>query len=279
MRATVSFGILFGTAMVIAGGCVSQDRYDTIQTAHRTLTEENIILSDKLESQEANTRLLQQRLENASAQMEQVEAQNKQLLGEVGVMQGNYATLEKQLNSMEFILPAEVNVQLVQFAEQYPGLLSYDQQRGMVQFASDLTFDLGSAQLKPQAQESLQKLAGILNDALIAKYEVKIVGHTDSVPIVNPGTRENHPTNMHLSVHRAISVADALTSANIDPRRIEVAGYGPHRPIVAEGPGGAAQNRRVEIYLVRMTAPIDDAPAADAPSAADAAEDTIEPNK
>ena len=60
---------------------------------------------------------------------------------------------------------------------------------------------------------------------------------------------------MHLSVSRAISVRSALTPAGIDETRIQVAGYGEFRPITTNGAKGAAENRRVELFLFPMTEP------------------------
>ena len=125
----------------------------------------------------------------------------------------------------------------------------------MIRFASDLTFDLGSVALKPAAAATIATLADVLNTAEAAILEVQVVGHTDNVPIGKPSTRQQHPTNVHLSVHRAISVRKALTAAGIDPARLQVAGYGEFRPIVANGKKGAAENRRVELFLSPITDP------------------------
>jgi chemotaxis protein MotB len=90
--------------------------------------------------------------------------------------------------------------------------------------------------------------------------EVRIVGHTDDVPIGKPQTRELHPTNVHLSVHRSISVRSALVSAGVEPVRIQVAGYGEYRPVIENRPGGTPENRRVEVYLTPMPTGIAAAP-------------------
>jgi chemotaxis protein MotB len=138
-------------------------------------------------------------------------------------------------------------------AAQYPNLLTFDPERGMLRFASDFTFALGSADLSASAQTSLAQLATILNTGTAANFEVRIVGHTDNVPISNPSTRAKHPTNWHLSAHRSISVGSALISDGIAPTRVQVAGCGEYRPIVSNpAKGGAAANRRVEIFLVPM---------------------------
>ncbi len=137
-------------------------------------------------------------------------------------------------------------------ASAYPNLLSFDASTGMLRFASDFTFDLGSAELKPNAAATIATLADILNAEQASPFELRIIGHTDNVPIERPATRQRHPTNMHLSVHRAISVRKALAGAGVEPARIQVAGYGEFRPIVPNGPKGAAENRRVDLILIPM---------------------------
>ena len=82
--------------------------------------------------------------------------------------------------------------------------------------------------------------------------EVRVVGHTDNVPIRRSSTAAQHPTNIHLSAHRSISVRDALVGDGIDANRFMVAGYGEFRPIAANGARGSEMNRRVELFLVPM---------------------------
>jgi chemotaxis protein MotB len=255
MRSMMIVGACCVAGLSVATGCstVSQDKYDNLLTSYRTLQEDNVTVREKLEQSDSANRLLQQRLAEAGGQLNNLEASNQSLRGDIDRMQGDYANLQAMIDGIEIgPLPSEVSIALQRLADQYPGLLTFDPSLGMVRFSSDLTFALGSADLNAQATQSIQALANILNDPAVANFEVKLVGHTDSVPIRNAGTRAKHPTNTHLSVHRAISVGDALIASNVDPRRVQVAGYGPHRPIVAEGPGGAAENRRVEMWLLPM---------------------------
>jgi chemotaxis protein MotB len=86
--------------------------------------------------------------------------------------------------------------------------------------------------LKPDAVSTLSQLATILNQGKATSLEVRVVGHTDSVPVSNPATRAKHPNNVYLSAHRAISVRDALTQAGVEPVRVQVAGDGEFRPSV-----------------------------------------------
>jgi chemotaxis protein MotB len=149
-------------------------------------------------------------------------------------------------------LPPDIEADLQRLASEYPQLMTFDARRGMLRFSSDFSFALGSTELSQDAMTTLDVLADILNKSSAAGLEVRVVGHTDNVPIGKPETRQKHPTNLHLSVHRAIAVQDALVDQGVAATRIQVAGYGEYRPIVANGPKGAQANRRVEIFLAPM---------------------------
>ena len=83
-------------------------------------------------------------------------------------------------------------------------------------------------------------------------FDVLIVGHTDDIPIKKPDTLLKHPSNWHLSAHRAISVERILAAAGMLETRLSVMGMGQFRPIApnASGQKGNPMNRRVEIYIV-----------------------------
>jgi chemotaxis protein MotB len=160
--------------------------------------------------------------------------------------------MQKRLLLGGAALPVELNTLLEDFAKQRPDLVTFDANRGVVKFKSDLLFELGSDKVAASAVEAVKALCGILNTEEGKKFDVIIAGHTDDVRIAIEATREKHPTNWHLSVHRAISVLDIMVSNNIDPTRLSVRGFGEYRPTVPNLPGkkGNPQNRRVEIYIV-----------------------------
>jgi chemotaxis protein MotB len=91
-----------------------------------------------------------------------------------------------------------------------------------------------------------------MNSKEAKAFDVVIAGHTDDVPIKKPATREKHPTNWHLSVHRSIAVLNIMTANNMDPTRVSVRGFGEYRPVAPNKPDkkGNAENRRVELYIV-----------------------------
>ena len=137
-----------------------------------------------------------------------------------------------------------------ELAEKYPNF-EFDPATGVSKFHSDILFSSGSAKIKRSAQPLLEEFASIMNDADAGRLNILIVGHTDDKPIGKPHTREEHPTNGHLSTNRGHSVRMALGLAGIDDGRMGVAGYGPHQPVVANHDEDARQqNRRVEIFVL-----------------------------
>ncbi len=100
-------------------------------------------------------------------------------------------------------------------------------------------------------------LAGILDHPLIVKNEVRIVGHTDDVPIRQSATMVMSPTNWYLSTNRAQAVREVLTADGVGDTRMQAAGWGETRPIAPNAPGhkGNEKNRRVEIYILPTDVP------------------------
>jgi outer membrane protein OmpA-like peptidoglycan-associated protein len=109
-----------------------------------------------------------------------------------------------------------------------------------ITFSSGILFDIDQADLKNQSQTELAKLSGILNK--YADTNIMLAGHTDST------CSEEH--NLGLSRRRARSVADFLTTQNVDPARFAVEGYGKSDPIASnDTSAGRAENRRVEVAI------------------------------
>ena len=105
---------------------------------------------------------------------------------------------------------------------------------------SDISFDTGRADIKSNLRPILDQFAnGLANQPSL---EVQVVGHTD-----NTGSRA---INDPLSLQRAQSARNYLTSRGIDPARIMIAGRGESQPVADNGSeSGRARNRRVEVFL------------------------------
>ena len=105
---------------------------------------------------------------------------------------------------------------------------------------SDISFDTGRADIKPNLRPILDQFAnGLANQPSL---EVQVVGHTD-----NTGS---NAVNDPLSLQRAQAARNYLTARGVDPNRIAIAGRGEHQPVADNGTdAGRARNRRVEIFL------------------------------
>ncbi len=252
---TFSTIAIFASLPFLGMGCVPQDKYDQLLMARRTDQEALKRAEDEREAALAKKATAMADYNRVNQAFGTLESQYNELNDLVTGLEDENRKYLGRISSLEIgPLPADVESALHLIAAEFPEVLSFDSRRGMLRFSSDFTFALGSAALREEARKTVTRLAGILKSDSAKGFEVRIIGHTDSVPIRRADTKRNHPTNVHLSVHRAISVRDALTTAGLDPVRIQVAGYGPYRPLVPNRKGGVAENRRVEVYLVPMPA-------------------------
>lgn len=117
-------------------------------------------------------------------------------------------------------------------------------------FQSEVFFDSGRADLKPDGRLELDKLAGVLLDLQKTIPEdlpwvLRVDGHTDVRPVTG-----FFKSNWDLSAARSISVVQYLISKGVPPPRLVAAGFGEFQPI---DPGNTEdayrRNRRIEFKL------------------------------
>lgn len=252
----IAVSVVMAGMLLAVAGCEEQ----RLRAANRSLGE-------RLDRSEAEKQQLKTESEQLSKQLDAKNlamAESDQKISGLEEANGNLTTALTDLKKMydELAakprtivinpLPPELNKALRDFAAANPEIADYDEKYGMVKFKSDLTFPPGSAVVNPQADETLAKLAKILNSPKAKKFAIYVAGHTDDMPIGKPSTRRMHPTNWYLSAHRAVGVEKVLQKAGIAPNRIAVMGFGEYHPIA---PNKASQkgnkaNRRVEIWIV-----------------------------
>jgi chemotaxis protein MotB len=253
---------LLAAVPLVASGCVPQDKYDQLLMANRSLQEQIVTLEDERDSCRASLDSIRQQLSLSGDELDRLRSNTGRLGSDFDSMEKNYRELLARVAGLPIgALPEDLTARLDALAKAHPSVLTFDPRLGMLRFASDFTFDLGSAELKSEAQQTIRMLAEILNSADGQDFEVRVVGHTDNVRI-SAGTAQRHPTNMHLAAHRAISVRDALVAGGVSAARFQIAGYGEFRPVVANGPRGATENRRVEIFLAPMPLAMEPPPSA-----------------
>jgi chemotaxis protein MotB len=119
-------------------------------------------------------------------------------------------------------------------------------------FQSEVLFPSGSADLNPDGQAEMVKLATALVD--LSKeippeinWVLRVDGHTDNVPLSHTG---RYADNWELSSGRAIEVVKFLIGHGVPADRLVAAGFGEFQPIApGDTPEARATNRRIELKL------------------------------
>ena len=115
----------------------------------------------------------------------------------------------------------------------------------LITLEDGVLFDFGKSDIRPDAAQTLSKLASVLNDAKVPAAH--IYGHTDSV--------SDEAFNQKLSEDRANAVSNQLKQNGVSAT-LDATGYGESKPVApnenpdgTDNPAGRALNRRVEIFI------------------------------
>ena len=118
---------------------------------------------------------------------------------------------------------------------------------------SEVFFKSGSAEIGKDGIIKVIEITKILKAITIKiptnlNWLIQVEGHTDNLPIAN----ETFPSNWELSTARAIAVAKIMMKNGISSDKINVAGYGEFRPLVANNTSiNREKNRRIELKLTQ----------------------------
>jgi chemotaxis protein MotB len=123
--------------------------------------------------------------------------------------------------------------------------LSLSQQGIVVSLKDRAYFESASDGVEPAAIESIGKIAAVIREL---PNDVRLEGHSDSLPIHNQKFRDN----WSLSAARSAAVLSLLESRfEIPSRRLAIAGYADNQPVSEnESVEGRARNRRVDIVIL-----------------------------
>jgi len=217
----------------------------------------NTVLGERNNQLESMIDLYKRQAEKAQQESNALSAlkngESKQIAALMQSLQAKKAIIADLMNRVgQTALPIDLSNALSKWAQDSGSdLVQYDDQTGMVRFKSDLVFNTGETSIKPDAVLQLKAFSQIMTMDSAKDFDVLVVGHTDNMPIKRAITKAKHPTNWHLSVHRAISVKDELENGKIGPQRLSVKGFGEYHPLEPnQGTKGNKANRRVEIFIV-----------------------------
>ena len=153
-------------------------------------------------------------------------------------------------------LSEDSTLRMKRLKEKYPDF-EFDPQTGVSKFSTDLLFNTGSDDIRPEALKVLSEFASIMNQSDAKHLNVLVSGHTDDRPVSKQATKDKHGDNMGLSAHRGLSVLRALRKSGINEGRMGVSGYGMHQPVEAnKNEASRSKNRRVEIYVLAPDASV-----------------------
>jgi len=253
--ARISCFLLICAAMIGFSGCVDEQKCKDLKLQNETQSKHIAELESQMLAAELNLEKAKRELEASSGRSgTDINALNQKITAleeDIAKKKSLIAMLQQQVVSGGVALPPELNTMLEDFAKD-KDLVTYDSNRGVVKFKSDLLFDAGSDRVADSAVTTLKALCDIVNSEQGRDFDIIIAGHTDDLPIAKSQTRELHPTNWHLSAHRAISVLNLMAENNVTHERMSIRGFGEYRPIAPnqDGKKGNPLNRRVEIYIV-----------------------------
>ena len=173
----------------------------------------------------------------AEEMVEKAEAERQRVLLEARTAEAEKAEREAIIARQE---AEDALAQVQQLSDQMKELEAQQTERGLVLTLSSVLFDVGKATLKPGSESMLRELTNFMSQ--YPERNVLIEGFTD-----NSGSRT---FNDDLSLNRAMTVRNALTSRGISMNRIQVRGYGEQYPVASNATAyGRQQNRRVEIII------------------------------
>lgn len=143
-------------------------------------------------------------------------------------------------------LPALAQLLAAEIAEGIV-IVTSDAQRVTVRIGNRGMFGSGSATVEPRFRDILRRIGEALRPE---PGSILVLGHSDNQPI----RTVRFPSNLALSDARARAAATLLAAANGNPARFTAEGRSDFEPIASNAtPEGRAENRRIEVVLLRGT--------------------------
>lgn len=203
----------------------------------------------------AEARLLSRQIELLGQQLEQVSAALALKQDEIQAQGATIADLGQRLNLALADKVAELSAFRSDFFGRMRSVLEGRQDVRVVGdrfvFQSELLFDSGSAELRPEGREQMARFAQTLRELIDQlpsdlPWILRVDGHTDKRPINTPQFR----SNWELSTARAIAVATFLIEQGVPANRIAATGFADNQPLDPRDSEDAyRRNRRIEMQI------------------------------
>lgn len=275
------------TALLALERTTKQDLEDNLANVQASLGEvedERSRLQLLLESGSGTSAEQQERLGELSGQLDEERQLSARALSQVELLNQQISALRRQIAALEDALDASesrdresqtkiadlgrrLNVALAQRVQELNRYRSdfFGRLREILSdrpdirivgdrfvFPSEVLFPSGAAELNPEGQDQMFKVA----DALIQigreipddiQWVLRVDGHTDNIPVSGTGRFQD---NWELSQARALAVVKYFIERGIPAERLVAAGFGEFQPLEdADTDEARAKNRRIELKL------------------------------
>ncbi|ETZ20772.1 MULTISPECIES: OmpA family protein [Pedobacter] len=255
-------------AAVVTQGCVSNKKYNDLQSSYDQLKEKTKDLNQKYQSGQqelsgttSRVKSLEEQIASEKANSASLQAALDKCLSSTSQGNVNISKLVDEINASNKYIQHLVNTKnksdslnLV-LTNNLTRSLSREEMRDVdvkvlkgvvyISLSDNMLYKSGSYEISDKAGETLSKIAKIIKD--YQGYDVLIEGNTDNVPI----SQTNIRNNWDLSALRASSVVQSLqNNYGVEPKRLTAGGRGEYNPIAGnDTPDGKARNRRTQIII------------------------------
>ena len=243
---------------LVLAGCVSKKKFDALQSEFDATRAQ---MTDRLSQETARATTLQEALDAETKKSAMLQGEVDRMDAKIAALLTDKSQLDASISDMQIALKdlearkAAADARIAEFKSllaKFQALIDAGRLkvkivngRMVVELASDILFDSGSAALSKDGKAALAEVAGIL--ASIADRSFQVEGHTDDVPIHT----DRFPSNWELGAARAITVVDALQAGGVPVSRLSAASYADNHPVQPNKTNeGRAANRRIEIVVV-----------------------------
>lgn len=267
----MKFSSLIPVILVAAGltqGCVSNKKYNDLQSNYDQLKEKTKDLNQKYQTSQqdlsgssSRVKSLEEQIASEKANSASLQAALDKCLSSTNQGNVNISKLVDEINASNKYIQHLVNTKNTSdslnlvLTNNLTRSLSREEMRDVdvkvlkgvvyISLSDNMLYKSGSYEISDKAGETLSKIAKIIKD--YQNYDVLIEGNTDNVPI----SQTNIRNNWDLSALRASSVVQSLqNNYGVDPKRLTAGGRGEYNPIAGnDSPDGKARNRRTQIII------------------------------
>jgi len=267
MKLKISIPILLITA-VLAQGCISNKKYQELQSTNSKLQQSNQELNSKLQASESDVsgsririKSLEEQIAAGKSNVAALQDALNKCLSSSSQGNVNISKLVDEINSSNKYIQQLVNAKNksdslnMVLTNNLTRSLSREEMtdvdvqvlKGVVyiSLSDNMLYKSGSYEISDKAGATLSKIAKIIKD--YQGYDVLIEGNTDNVPIKQVNIRNN----WDLSALRASSVVQSLQNTyGVEPKRLTAGGRGEYNPVADNGTeAGKVRNRRTQIII------------------------------